>query len=283
MKILPWLALAFVTAAAAAAAELKTDIEYGRAGDVSLRLNAGVPDGAGPFPVAILVHGGGWSHGDKAGSDVPGNSADISPWFGILNQARFTWFSINYRMAPAYRWPACLEDLQTAIRWAKAHAAEYKGDPRRIVLFGHSAGGHLVCLAGLVAGEDTRVQGVVGCAPVADLVQDSVRRGGLSTSLQALFGLPKELTDSSRAILHAASPIFHLTAASPPFLLVQGLADQTVPYPGTRIFQDRLQAAGIPCQLIGIPGAPHSMMTWEKLDPGYPARLDAWLAATVGR
>jgi alpha-L-fucosidase 2 len=135
------------------------------------------------------------------------------------------------------------------------------------VLFGHSAGGHLVCLAGLVAGEDTRVQGVVGCAPVADLVQDSVRRGGLSTSLQALFGLP----------------IFHLTAASPPVLLVQGLADQTVPYPGTRIFQDRLQAAGIPCQLIGIPGAPHSMMTWEKLDPGYPARLDAWLAATVGR
>jgi len=282
MKLLPWVILGFASAALAAGAELKTDIEYGRAGDTRLLLNASVPDGAGPFPVAILVHGGGWSHGDKGGSDVPGNSADITPWFDLLNQANFTWFSINYRMAPTHHWPAPLDDLQTAIRWAKAHAAEYKGDPRRIVLFGHSAGGQMVCLAALVAGDDTRVQAVVGCSPVADLEQDSVRRGGLSTSLQALLDRPKELTDESRVILRAASAYFHVAPGAPPFLLVQGDADKTVPYSMTLAFKAKLDAAGVPCQVIAIPGAPHSMMTWAQLDPAYRGQVIAWLKATLG-
>jgi alpha-L-fucosidase 2 len=152
-------------------ARLLTDIEYGRADGESLRLDVNVPDGAGPFPVAILVHGGGWSAGDKRGTDKPGSSADISPWFEPLTAAGFTWFSINYRLAPTHRWPACFEDVQTAIRWVKAHAAEYRGDPRRIALFGHSAGGHLVCLAAVQAQADTRVQAVVGFAPVTDFEQ----------------------------------------------------------------------------------------------------------------
>jgi acetyl esterase/lipase len=282
MNLIPCLVLGLASGALVFGAELKKDIEYGRVSDISLRLDASVPDGPGPFPVAILVHGGGWSWGDKGGSNVPGNSADITPWFDILNQARFTWFSINYRMAPANRWPAPLEDLQTAIRWAKAHAAEYKGDPRRIVLFGHSAGGHLVCQAALVAGDDTRVQAVVGCSPVADLEQDAVRKGGLSTSLQALFNRPKELTDDVRPILRDASPLFHVAAGAPPFLLVQGDADKTVLLPLTLVFKAKLEAAHVPVQIIVVPGAPHSMMTWEKLDPSYRVKMTAWLQATLG-
>src|SRR5262245_33244030 len=91
----------------AAEAGFHSDIEYGQAGGVSLKLDASVPEGEGPFPVAILVHGGGWSGGDKAGSDKPGNGADVTPWFAPLTNAKFTWFSINYRMAPDHRWPAC--------------------------------------------------------------------------------------------------------------------------------------------------------------------------------
>ena len=261
----------------AAAAEVKKDIEYGHAGDVRLLLDACVPEGAGPFPMAILVHGGGWSRGDKCGTLIPGDSADITPWFEPLTRANFTWFSINYRLAPQYRWPACLEDVQTAIRWVKAHAAEFKGDPQRIVLFGHSDGGHLVCLAAVLAGEDTHVQAVAGFAPVTDFEQELPQRGGLSTSLQALFNRPKEITPEVRALLHETSPINHLKAGLPAFLLLHGDADPTVPYVQSLNFQAGVRAAGGVCDLITIHGAPHALASWNKIDPSYKDRMIAWL------
>ncbi len=157
-------------AEAYARADVKKDVEYGKVGDFSLELDVNVPDGVGPFPVAILVHGGGWSTGDKAALfHVPTDA---------LTRANFTWFSINYRLAPKYRWPSCFEDMQTAIRWVKAHAGEYKGDPGRIGLVGYSAGGQLVCLATVLADESTRVQAVVGLAPPTDLELDLPHAGG---------------------------------------------------------------------------------------------------------
>ncbi len=71
----------------------------------------------GSRPVVIIVHGGGWVGGDKQ---------DMSFLFEPLSDAGFAWFSINYRLAPKHRWPACLEDVQSAIRWVKAHASEYR-------------------------------------------------------------------------------------------------------------------------------------------------------------
>lgn len=280
MKTLLLFALA-LAAARAAAADFRRDVEYGQAGGERLLLDASVPDGTGPFPIAILVHGGGWSSGDKSGSNRPGDGADISPWFEPLTQANFTWFSINYRLAPKHRWPACLEDVQTAIRWAKAHAAEFKGDPRRIVLFGHSAGGHLVCLAATLADESTRVQAVVGFAPVTNHEQDLPQRGGLSPSLQALLDRPKEVTPESLAILREISPLNHVKPGLPPFLLVHGDADKTVPYQQSLDFQARLRAAGVVCDIITVKGAPHSLVAWEQIDAGYKPAMFAWLRRTL--
>ena len=281
MKIILTLLAGAVLSLHGAGADLKRDIEYGRAGGEILCLDASVPDGTGPFPIVILVHGGGWSRGDKGGSSTPGDSADITPWFGLLNDAKFTWFSINYRLAPQNRWPACLEDVQAAIRWVKAHAADYKGDPRRIVLFGHSAGGHLVCLAATLAGDDTRVQAVVGFAPVTDHEQDLVQRGGLSTSLQNLLNQPKEVTPESRAMLHEISPINHVKAGLPPFLIVQGDADKTVPYQQSLNFIARLKENGVPCELITVKGAPHGLLLWDSADPSYRQKLLSWLNRQV--
>ena len=264
------------------AAEFRPDIEYGRAGGESLRLDASVPDGAGPFPVAILIHGGGWEVGDKGGSDKPGNSADITPWFAPLTAAHFTWFSINYRLAPASLWPACFDDVQTAIRWVKAHAAEFKGDPKRIVLFGHSAGGHLATLAGVRADDATRVQAVVGFAPVTDFEFELPIRGGLSRSLQRLFNRPQEVTPEALALLRATSPITDVKPGLPPFLLLHGDADKTVPLQETRNFQAKLKAAGVRADLIVIPGAPHGLLTWTKFDPAYNEKLVAWLREVLG-
>ncbi len=96
---------------------LKTDIEFAKVADVSLTLDAFVPEGAGPFPTYILVHGGGFVRGDK--------QSYIKPLFEPLSKAGFTWFTINYRLAPQHRWPACAEDVETAIRWVRGHAKEY--------------------------------------------------------------------------------------------------------------------------------------------------------------
>lgn len=274
------LGLCFVLACGLSA-EVRRDIEYGRAGGVPLLLDASVPDGDGPFPVAILVHGGGWGSGDKAGSDKPGNGADITPWFAPLTEAKFAWFSINYRLAPAHRWPACFEDVKTAIRWAKEHAAEFKGDPRRIALFGHSAGGQLVCLAAVQADESTRVQAIVAFAAVTNFEQDLASRGGLTPSLQALLDRPKEVTAESLALLRELSPITHVQAGTPPFLLVHGTADKTVPLQQSLDFQTKLRATGGTCELLEIRGAGHGLLRWTESDPDYMAKVIAWLRATL--
>ena len=265
------------------ATQFLTDLEYGRVGDVSLKLDAFVPDGDGPFPIAILVHGGGWSGGDKAGSENPGSGNDITPWFAPLRAAGFAYFSINYRHAPAYRWPACFEDVQTAIRWVKTHAVRFKGDPQRIALFGHSAGGQLVCLAAIRADDETRVQAVVGFAAVTDFAADVATRGGLSTSLQQLFAQPKEPTPESMALLRQYSPLQQLKPGLPPFLLLHGDADPTVPIQQSLAFQQQLRTLGVACDLIVIPGAPHKLVGWEQFDPAYPDRMIAWLRNTLGK
>jgi acetyl esterase/lipase len=281
MKIPPAMFLGLALIAGPARADLRTNIEYGQADGQRLLLDVNVPDGAGPYPILILVHGGGWSHGDKGGSEKPGDSADITPWFAPLTAANFTWFSINYRLAPAHRWPACLEDLQTAIRWVQAHGAEYKGDPRQVGLLGHSAGGQLVTMVGAQNRENARVQAVVGFAAVTDSEQDLPQRGGLSTSLQGLFDRPKALTPESLAMIRAFSPINYVKPGLPPFLLIHGDADKSVPYPQSLHFQAKLRAAGVPCELITIPGAPHSLVAWDQIDPSYKPQLVAWLKAAL--
>ena len=258
------------------------DIEYGVAGGTSLRLDACVPKGPGPFPVAILVHGGGWSAGDKSGSNHPGDGADISPWFAPLTAAGFTWFSINYRLAPAHPWPACYEDVLTAIRWAKLHATEYRGDPGQIALVGHSAGGQLVCLAANADSAATRVQAVVGFAPVTDFEFELPIRHGAWPALQNLLGCPQGFTPEALALLPRLSPVNHVKAGLPPFLILQGDADRTVPIQESRNFVARLRAAAVPCELIVIPGAPHRLLAWTQFDPAYADRMTAWLRQTLG-
>jgi alpha-L-fucosidase 2 len=275
--LLPALALLAVTLRA----ELRPDIEYGRAGDVSLQLDAYIPDGPGPHPVAILVHGGGWSRGDKR--TVPeGDNSDITPWFGMFTNAGFTCFSVNYRLAPAHLWPACFDDVQTAIRWVKAHAAEFNGDPNRIVLVGHSAGGHLATLAAVRADADTRVQAVVGFAPVTDHEKDSAWRNGLSPALQRLLNRPNLIDAESARLLHEISSTSYIKPGLPPFFLIHGTADKSVRYEQSPAFQEKLRSAGVECELVTIPDAPHAFGTWTTLAPDYPRKLFTWLQAKLG-
>lgn len=245
------------------------DVPYGEADGRKLLLDVHIPDGPGPFPVAIIIHGGGWMNGDK--------ETDIVPVFAPYG-TNFTWFSVNYRLAPTNRWPACFDDVQTAVRWVKQHATEYKGDPDHIALLGYSAGGHLVTLAGTLASSDLHVQAIVGMAPPTDLVWDNERRGGLSTSMRNLFGFNHtNITDDSRVTMKANSPMTYVKPGLQPFLFVQGSADKTVPYVGTLKFQSTLQAANVPTDIIVITNGQHRIADWDQFYPDWQVPLIAWL------
>jgi acetyl esterase/lipase len=262
-----------LTARAAAPLE----IEYARPGGESLKLDAYLPDGPGPFPAVILIHGGGWNTGDKSGGHL---RALIAPMEDPLTRAGFAWFSINYRLAP-HPFPECLEDVQTAVRWVKAHAAEYRLDPAKIAISGESAGGHLAALAAMQSDPSTAVAAaVIFYGPLDLLAKVRKTDGRLENGLAGLFGRAT-LDDATAARLMAASPVNYIRPGQPPFLLVHGTADQKVPFGDDLDFQTKLRAAGDTCDLIAIPGGQHGMFYWDKIDPNYREKVVAWLQKTL--
>lgn len=269
------IAVSLLAVASSAHAELKTDIEFAKAGDVSLTLDAFVPDGDGPFPTAILVHGGGFTKGDK--------TSFIKPLFAPLSEAKFTWFTINYRLAPQHKWPACIEDVESAIRWVRAHAKEYKADVNRIALIGESAGGHLVSMAGVRAKGDTALAAVVPFYAPHDLVMQVEKRQAIGEGLGGLFGISQELSEANLKVLREASPSNLLHAGMPPYLQIHGDNDDKVPYEQSPKFQAKMKELGNSCETITIPGGGHGMGGWEKLTPriDYAAQMIAWLRKTM--
>jgi alpha-L-fucosidase 2 len=258
-------------------AEKRTDIEYGTAGGKSLRLDACVPKGKGPFPAVVLIHGGGWSAGDKSGGT---NRALIAPMEDPLSHAGFAWFSINYRLAPKHRYPACIEDVETAILWVKTHAGEFRVDTNRLALAGESAGAHLAALAAVRATPATSVKAVVAFYGPFDLSSGLSPDAPLAPSLATLTGYTN-YTAEAATLIRAASPITYVKSGLPPFLLVHGTADQRVAYSQSLNFQSRLKAVGVPCDLITIDKGAHGMGGWEPLHPGFKTEVADWLKHTL--
>src|SRR5215470_20032022 len=124
--------------------ELETDVVYGTADGVPLRYDLYRTKRApGAAPAVVLVHGGAWMRGDP--SQAAGNALHFAR-LGIST------VSISYRLAPAHRFPAPLDDVRHGLRHVRAHAAELGIDPGRLALLGLSAGAHLTLLAHLARG-----------------------------------------------------------------------------------------------------------------------------------
>ena len=242
---------------------------------------------AGPFPAVIVVHGGGWAGGNKA------MEGEVQPILGPLTQGGLAWFSVDYRLSRQARYPACIEDVETAVQFVRNHAKEYNIDPEKIALSGDSAGGHIVNMLAVRATPDhpeRRLAAVVCFYGPNDLVEDSFRRNTPSPSLQALFGIPPNKLDTATVkLLQDASPTAFVSPNLPPYLLLHGTADQSVDYPGSIIWKEDLDALGVPCELITIPMGVHVMGNWDKMNPpqtAYKGQVVAWLQqafAQVGR
>jgi acetyl esterase/lipase len=258
---------------AASAADFK-DIPYTDVEGQQLLLDAHIPDGVGPFPTAILVHGGGWVAGDK--------QQYITFIFQPLSEAGFAWFSVNYRLAPQYKFPADADDVEAAIRFVKANAVKYKVDPRRIALIGESAGGHLVSYVGARNRAQTRVAAVVSMYGIHDFISACVAWKPVPTEVMQLFGI-SELDADAAPVLVKASPVSYVKRDMPPFLLMHGSKDEDVPYAQSVEMCRKMKQAGAHCDLITIEGAPHGMDHWEPVPEflWYKKALVDWLKKTL--
>jgi acetyl esterase len=243
---------------------------YGEAGGENLTMDYYAPSGPGPHPIVIIIHGGGFIGGtSRNGSEA--YCADF------LAPAGYSVFSINYRLAPQHPYPAMVEDVETAIRYLRSHAAEWKADPDKIALVGGSAGGYLSNMAGLLNAPGARVQAVVTLFGPSDF-----RGKPMNENVHALLDdLIKK--KGAELALAEASPITHVTRDAPPFLLIHGDKDEAVPFSESTNLQLALQAAGVRCDLIRIPNGPHATGSWYKI-PGVPdweRQMTEWLNSTL--
>jgi alpha-L-fucosidase 2 len=260
----------------------QNDVEFARPGGFPLTLDAKTPDGNGPFPAVIIVHGGSFSHGNKR--------TYVTPLFELLSSAGFAWFTINYRLAPDYQFPAAVEDVESAVRWVRANAAKYHVDARRIALAGESAGGYLVAYAGVRSKGDARVAAVVDFYGPNDLVlQTEARRAAhpdpakTGPGLLEFMGFKTWRDAGLVERLRAVSPTTLVSKNMPPFLFIHGNADEQVPYEQSPKMCELMRNAGAKCELITVEGGRHGMLTWEN----HPAmahwkpEMMAWLKRTL--
>jgi acetyl esterase/lipase len=221
----------------------------------------------GPLPVIVVIHGGGWIEGDKSSftSDklgVPGNVVDFA-------RMGFAAATINYRMSREAPYPAALDDCRAAIRWLRAHAAEYELDAGRIGAYGNSAGGHLALLLALAEDpadrgkpidQSSRVQAAASDSGPIDLGAD-YRRGTLRAVIDGFMGGPP--AGDRAAQYERASPSHYVSSQGPPLLFIYGELDTQVGVETADRFVTALAEAGRKdvtyLRLAHVNHCPHSL------------------------
>jgi acetyl esterase/lipase len=220
------------------------------------------PATAAPVPAVIVIHGGGWSSGDKG---------ETSQQSERLAAQGYAVFDIQYRVAPQPNWQSSVGDVKCAIGWVKQHAreAQVEIDPERVTLLGRSAGGHLALLAAYTAGDpsfppscpapDTRVESTISYYGPTDLVwgyehPTNPRIYPSSQRLRAFLGGPPSAAGEAYQKCTIGN---HVTAKVPRTLLIHGNHDQFVSPAHVHFLAPKLQAAGVPHDVVIIPYGQH--------------------------
>ncbi len=247
-----------MTTAEADRVAIEPDVIFGTGGGRSLRCNIYRPPAALKKDTSVLlVHGGGWSGGDR--SQLHG--------FGILlGRVGYTCVAAEYRLSGESPWPAQIQDVKACLRWMKAHASDLGIDPSKIVVEGNSAGAHLSLMVagtpnlpafegeGGNPGVDTSVAASIAVYPPTHF------NNLLGDAVKALFK-----DNDTEAVREAASPLTHAKAGHPPTLLIHGNKDETVPPDHSMRMYDALDKAGVPVELHMYAGQPHAFDSAPRL------------------
>jgi acetyl esterase/lipase len=228
-----------------------SDLAYGTASSAQ-KLDLYLPDGSGPFPVVLIVHGGAFMFGDKS-HDISKAGTDqlLGRGYAVAN--------VNYRLSGEARAPAQIHDVKAAVRWLRAHAGEYRLNPDKIGAWGSSAGANLVALLGTSGGvaalegaelghaeQSSRVQAVVDWFGPIDFLQMDAQFSGTPCSADhnapdspesQLIGAPIQIRPD---LVKMVNPIAYISPEAAPFLIQHGTEDCLVPPQQSQLLFDAL-------------------------------------------
>ncbi len=227
------------------------NVQFAEAGGEKLLADIYYPDDDQLHPAVLLIHGGAWSAGDKWNMRDHGRE---------LAQAGYFVASINYRLAPRHKYPAQLEDCQSALKWLGQVSDQYRIDLDRVAVYGYSAGGHL---AALLATEATP--------------------GAPKVRLAIIGGAPCDLSfipEDSQIIAHVlggsraqvplryrdASPVTYASSDDCPMFFFHGDKDMIVPAESSRSLYDRMRQLGVEVDYYRVENQGH-LITFIHPDP----------------
>ena len=242
------------TASKADAYSIERSIVYAKYEEdgVELKCDVLTPQGEGPFPTILMIHGGAWMSGTKL----------QMRWHAISAVKKgFTVVAINYRHAPKYKWPCQIVDCRKALLWMKANSKNHKIDTEKIATWGYSAGGHLATFLATTSdqkeGKEVPVKAVVcGGGPI-----------DLTTFPIDFPFLNYFLGDTRRNVperYKQASPITHLSKGDPPMFLYHGSLDSFVPIDCSERTLAKSKKLGVVCEFSIVNGKEHSLTFFDQ-------------------
>lgn len=230
-----------------------------------------VPEGNGPFPLVINIHGGAFRIGSKEMLDAPVARALLKEGIAVA--------SINYRLSGEAPFPAAVVDAKAVVRFLRANAAKYKLNPNKFLAFGQSAGGNLASMLGTSGGvaefddpalgnasTSSRVQGVVdwfGPTDFAQMDAQAKAQGcGANDQTHSAANSPESAYLGSELakvpeLVKKANPITYIDSSDPTFLIQKGDKDCTIAFGQSQLLYDALKAAGVTATFDTIKDAGH--------------------------
>jgi acetyl esterase/lipase len=207
-----------------------------------LQLDVYTPVGAANAPVVVFFFGGRWSEGDKSLYEFVGAALARQGLVAVVP---------NYRLYPAVKFPAFVQDSAKAVRWARDNAQRYGGDANRLFVMGHSAGAYNAAMLATdeqylqaVGGTRAWLRGMIGLAGPYDFLPLT------DADLQDMFGPPARYADTQ--------PIQHVDGNSPPLLLMHGEDDTSVWPKNSRNLAKKVRDAGGVVETVFYPQLSHS-------------------------
>lgn len=231
------------------------------------------------YPCVVWICGGAWRLMDR--------SAHLA-YLSELARSGFVVASVEYRTSNEGIYPIPLMDVKAGIRYLKAHSERYCIDPERIGVMGESAGGYLAAMAALVddkaydVGEYTayssKVQAACPWYPPSDVTAFSYPSVvEAAASMESLL-LGKNVAQYKKEAL-AICPVSYVSEDAPPFLIIHGDNDHTVPFMQGELLHDKLEAAGADVRLLVLEGADHADMQffqkeiWQRIAAFFKEKL----------
>ncbi|MDR6115752.1 MULTISPECIES: alpha/beta hydrolase [unclassified Sphingomonas] len=230
------------------ARRVATGLAYGRDARQVLDIYAPRLGAAGSKPVIVFFYGGSWNSGTRSGYAFVGRALAAQGFVVVIP---------DYRLVPNVRYPAFVEDGAVAVRWAEANVGSFGGDPRRIVLMGHSAGGYIAAMLAVddrwLGPDRSAVRGLVGLAAPYDFAPFDV---DVSRAAFGAWPRPEE-----------TQPVHWAGAGDPPALLLVGGEDRTVPPRNSETLANRLRTGSVPVTLRTYPKLGHVGMILSVARP----------------